>query len=231
MATSAVAEESNIRVTRYDCATLSSETSLILPVPKQQRAEVKVLLHGKPHAAVFFLEGVTKVWAFESDSNLQVHLEPDLTASYFDFTCAEEGEQREAESTFICSPIRSDDSKGPDQDLTRRQDDGDPDSFESQNLASKPTVIGDDYVLVVGVAPIYPAAALSHGLEGHVDLSFTVTSVGIVADPVVIQSTDSVFERAAIRAILNYKYKPRVVDGVPVNTPNVETRMSFEIEK
>ncbi len=87
-----------------------------------------------------------------------------------------------------------------------------------------------DYLPIVRVAPVYPARALSRGLEGFVDLSFTVTTAGTVKDPVVIQSTSSLFERAAIRAVLKFKYKPRVVDGVPVEVPGVKTRISFQLE-
>jgi len=88
-----------------------------------------------------------------------------------------------------------------------------------------------DYLPIVRVAPVYPARALSRGLEGYVDLSFTVTSAGTVRDPIVLFSTSSLFERAASRAVLKFKYKPRVVDGVPVDVPNVKTRISFQIEE
>ena len=87
-----------------------------------------------------------------------------------------------------------------------------------------------DYLPIVRVAPVYPARALSRGLEGFVDLSFTVTTTGTVKDPIVLQSTSSLFERAAIRAVLKFKYKPRVVDGVPVEVPGVKTRISFMLE-
>jgi len=88
-----------------------------------------------------------------------------------------------------------------------------------------------DYLPIVRVAPVYPARALSRGLEGFVDLSFTVTTAGTVEDPIVLQSTSSLFERAAIRAVLKFKYKPRVVDGVPVRVPGVKTRISFQLEE
>jgi len=88
-----------------------------------------------------------------------------------------------------------------------------------------------DYLPIVRVAPVYPARALSRGLEGHVDLSFTVTSAGTVRDPIIMFSTSSLFERAATRAVLKFKYKPRVVDGIPVDVPNVKTRITFRIEK
>ncbi|MGI9273185.1 MAG: energy transducer TonB [Woeseiaceae bacterium] len=87
-----------------------------------------------------------------------------------------------------------------------------------------------DYLPIVRVAPVYPARALSRGLEGHVDLSFTVTQTGTVINPIVVFSTSSLFERAATRAVLKFKYKPRVVDGVPVDVPGVKTRITFKIE-
>ena len=88
-----------------------------------------------------------------------------------------------------------------------------------------------DYLPIVRVAPVYPARALSRGIEGYVDMSFTVTVTGSVKDPVVDFSTSSLFDRAAERAVLKFKYKPRVVDGVPVEVPNVKTRITFKIEE
>ena len=87
-----------------------------------------------------------------------------------------------------------------------------------------------DYLPIVRVAPVYPARALSRGLEGYVDLSFTVTTAGTVTNPIILFSTSSLFERAAERAVLKFKYKPRVVDGVPVDVPGVKTRITFQIE-
>jgi protein TonB len=87
-----------------------------------------------------------------------------------------------------------------------------------------------DYLPIVRVAPIYPARAQSRGLEGYVDMSFTVTSTGTVIDPIVVFSTSGLFERAATRAVLKFKYKPRVVDGIPVNVVDVKTRITFKME-
>lgn len=87
-----------------------------------------------------------------------------------------------------------------------------------------------DYLPIVRVAPVYPARALSRGLEGYVDLSFTVTSAGTVRDPIVLYSSSSLFDRAATRAVLKFKYKPRVVDGIPIDVPGVKTRITFQIE-
>lgn len=87
-----------------------------------------------------------------------------------------------------------------------------------------------DYLPIVRVAPIYPARAQSRGLEGYVDMSFTVTATGSVIDPIVMFSTSGLFERAATRAVLKFKYKPRVVDGVPVDVSGVKTRITFRME-
>ena len=88
-----------------------------------------------------------------------------------------------------------------------------------------------DYLPIVRVAPVYPARALARGVEGYVDMAFTVTTTGTVKDPVVVFSTSSLFERAATQAVLKFKYKPRVVDGQPVDVPNVKTRITFKIEE
>ncbi|MEM8982316.1 MAG: energy transducer TonB [Pseudomonadota bacterium] len=88
-----------------------------------------------------------------------------------------------------------------------------------------------EYLPIVRVAPIYPNRALSRGLEGYVDLMFVVTSAGTVRDPVVTFSTSSLFERAAKKAVLKFKYKPRIVDGTAVEVEGVETRIRFELEK
>ncbi|MDA0680309.1 MAG: energy transducer TonB [Proteobacteria bacterium] len=88
-----------------------------------------------------------------------------------------------------------------------------------------------DYLPIVRVAPVYPARALSRGVEGYVDMSFTVTTTGTVKDPIVTFSTSSLFDRSATQAVLKFKYKPRVVDGVPVEVAGVTTRIRFELEE
>jgi protein TonB len=87
-----------------------------------------------------------------------------------------------------------------------------------------------DYLPIVRVAPIYPARALSRNLEGYCDMSFTVTPTGTTADPITEFCTSSLFDRSSQRAVLKFKYKPRVVDGVPQTVSGVKTRITFKIE-
>ena len=88
-----------------------------------------------------------------------------------------------------------------------------------------------EYLPIVKVAPVYPSRALSRGLEGYVIVEFTVTSNGSVRDVSVVESTSTLFERAAMEAALKFKYKPRVIDGQPVEVPGVRNKISFEIAK
>jgi len=87
-----------------------------------------------------------------------------------------------------------------------------------------------EYLPIVKVAPVYPARALSRGLEGYVIVEFTVTRQGTVRDVSVVESSSSLFERAAMDAALKFKYKPRVIAGEPVEVPGVQNKITFEIQ-
>ena len=87
-----------------------------------------------------------------------------------------------------------------------------------------------EFLPIVKVAPQYPSRASSRGIEGYVILSYTVTKQGTVLNPVVIEADPpKIFNRAAINSAMRYKYKPRVVDGVPQAVPNVKTRITFQL--
>ena len=86
-----------------------------------------------------------------------------------------------------------------------------------------------EYLPIVKVAPVYPARALSRGLSGYVLVEFTVTTNGSVRDVFVVESSSTLFERAASEAALKFKYKPRVIDGTAVEVPGVRNRITFEI--
>lgn len=103
----------------------------------------------------------------------------------------------------------------------------DPDATMS-DLAK--TVYRTSFLPFVRVAPVYPGRALNDGLEGNVDLAFTVTPGGLTSEIRAIDSTDSTFERAAIGAVKKFRYKPCVRDGRPIAVKNVITRVTFRIE-
>ena len=83
---------------------------------------------------------------------------------------------------------------------------------------------------IVKLAPVYPPRAAARGLEGYVVVEYTVTTTGDTRDIVVIESSSSLFDRAAIDSAAKYKYKPRVIDGAAVEVAGVQTRIIFELE-
>ena len=75
-----------------------------------------------------------------------------------------------------------------------------------------------DIIPLVIIRPMYPRDAAMKGIEGWVELSFTITAIGTVKDAQVIDSDPPrIFNREALRAIMKWKFKPRVVDGVAVD--------------
>ena len=87
-----------------------------------------------------------------------------------------------------------------------------------------------EYLPIVKVAPVYPRRAQTRGIEGYVLLSFTVTKTGAVKDPMVIESSPpGIFDRAALGAAVKFKYKPKVVNGEPIDVVGVRNRITFEL--
>ena len=88
-----------------------------------------------------------------------------------------------------------------------------------------------EYLPIVKVAPIYPRRANSRGIEGYCTVEYTVTKTGSIRDPQPVDCQPSgYFESASVKAALKFKYKPRVVDGEPIDVPGVQNRFTFELE-
>ena len=87
-------------------------------------------------------------------------------------------------------------------------------------------------VPLVRVDPEYPPRARDRGIEGYVEIEFTITPVGTVADARVIGSQPPlIFDRAALAAVRKYRYNPMIREGVPVSRPGEQVRIRFELEK
>ena len=100
-----------------------------------------------------------------------------------------------------------------------------------------------EYLPIKGSARI-PTTSFVSGLQGWVIVEFTVSEQGTVAGPVVVNncawtrprsagpcvdSPNGVFDSAAMRAAVKFKYKPKVIDGEPVETAGVQNRIVFEL--
>ncbi|OZY87852.1 energy transducer TonB [Cellvibrio mixtus] len=96
-----------------------------------------------------------------------------------------------------------------------------------------------EYLPIVKVPPEYPSTALSRGIEGFCTVVYTVTETGATRDPEPIADQcvtkdgkpTTVFNRASVRAALKFKYKPKVVDGKPVEVPGVKNRFTYTMQK
>jgi len=79
--------------------------------------------------------------------------------------------------------------------------------------------------------PQYPYQAARRGIEGWVRVSFRVTETGTVEDVVVLESEPAgVFDRAAVRAVYKWKFKPRIING-EAEAARAEQVIEFELNK
>ena len=91
------------------------------------------------------------------------------------------------------------------------------------------TAAEGDAVPIVRIDPQWPREALEQGLEGYVLLEVLIGTDGSARDVKVIESKPgSLFVRNSIRAVLRWKFKPRIVDGVAVERW-ARTTIEFEL--
>ena len=83
---------------------------------------------------------------------------------------------------------------------------------------------------IVRIPPQYPVRAAERGTEGWVLIEFTVTATGAVIEPTVLDADPpNTFNRAAMRAVVKWKYKPMMVGGKPVAW-KTQVVLTFELE-
>ena len=84
---------------------------------------------------------------------------------------------------------------------------------------------------LVRTLPQYPPRAAQRGIEGWVEVRFTVTPAGTVTNERVHASyPGSIFDQAALNAVRRWKYSPKIVNGVPVERADVLDRLDFILE-
>jgi protein TonB len=88
-----------------------------------------------------------------------------------------------------------------------------------------------DIIPIVRIEPQFPREALLKGINGWVEVEFTIEPDGSVSNPKVIDSQPPrIFDRNALRAIYKWKFKPRIVDGKPV-ARRAKQRMDFTVKE
>lgn len=96
--------------------------------------------------------------------------------------------------------------------------------------ANEETDLGGDYMPTHVVQPRYPRRAVDQGIEGYVVVEMTVTPSGATDGVRVLASEPKViFDQAAIAAARQFRYEPKVLNGVSVPISGVRYRFIFEI--
>ena len=97
------------------------------------------------------------------------------------------------------------------------------------NTINRPT---GDATPIVRINPKYPTTAARDGVEGWVQLSFSISPTGEVIDPVVINAEPKrTFDREAIRAIKRWKYRPKVIEGVAQLQTGQTVQLDFKLQQ
>lgn len=98
------------------------------------------------------------------------------------------------------------------------------------NWEGNPLAEGD-VLPIVRINPQWPREALVEGIEGYVIVEVTIAADGSVRGVVVMESVPRrLFDRNVIRAVLKWKFKPRIVNGVPVERKAIQ-KLDFNLDQ
>ena len=92
-------------------------------------------------------------------------------------------------------------------------------------------IMGSEVTPLVRIEPQYPRKARMQNIEGWVTLQFNITPAGTVSGIQILDSKPSrIFDRAAVKALRKWKYRPKVEDGKPVEQKNLRVQLKFTLE-
>jgi protein TonB len=87
-----------------------------------------------------------------------------------------------------------------------------------------------DAVPMVRVPPQYPEKALQRGIEGRVLIEFTISKSGSVKDAkVVAYEPSTIFNKAALKAVAQWKYNPKIENGEAVEQKGIRIAIPFKL--
>ena len=90
---------------------------------------------------------------------------------------------------------------------------------------------GSGVTPIVRIEPQYPRKAAMQGIQGWVQLSFDISALGTVENVKVISAQPKrIFDMAAKRALLKWKYKPKMEDGKAVPQRGEKVQLDFTLE-
>lgn len=84
---------------------------------------------------------------------------------------------------------------------------------------------------LVRIPPHYPERAAARGIEGRVLIEFTIDRAGAVRDArVIAYEPSAIFNEAALEAVRQWRYSPRIVNGDPVEQRGIRISIPFRRE-
>jgi protein TonB len=83
-------------------------------------------------------------------------------------------------------------------------------------------------VLISKIQPDYPSAERRAGREGTVIVTAVVGNDGAVREPKVIRSVSPALDAAAVHAVMQWRYRPALLDDREVAVYTV-VRLSFDL--
>lgn len=100
----------------------------------------------------------------------------------------------------------------------------------THNPVFNPNMSSGGLVQQVMVPPNYPARAVTKGIEGYVDIRFSVTASGTTTDIHIVRSEPAgTFDRSAIKAVKRWKYLPDAERTNPL--PELTERIRFTLDQ
>lgn len=101
-----------------------------------------------------------------------------------------------------------------------------------QTALFTPSSMSAEALPLVQVSPRYPIEASQNGKEGYVVVGFDITAEGTVSNVRVLDANPKrVFDKAALSAVQNWKYKPKFDAGKAVPQLNQQVQLDFKLEQ
>lgn len=89
-----------------------------------------------------------------------------------------------------------------------------------------------DVIPLIRIEPQYPRKAAMAGKEGWVQMKFDINETGNVYNVQLIKSHPKrMFDSSARRALLQWKYKPKIVDGRPIGRKDLAVQIDFKLQR
>jgi len=84
---------------------------------------------------------------------------------------------------------------------------------------------------VLKFPPVYPERCRAKGIEGRVVVEFDVSPTGVVENPRVIEAEPNrCFNNASIKAVKQWKYEPKVINGKAVPRYGLQEVIWYEFD-